>query len=73
MKEPPPEAELPQPGYPKLEWIEDKVLARWTFTSDDRATQDREFNYWLGWFGYDEADRPEQVQGNVWLVRSSMA
>lgn len=34
----------PKPGDPLVEFIE-KNLARWTFASTDRATQQAEFNY----------------------------
>lgn len=37
----------PKPDQPRVELIE-KNLARWTFTSTDRSTQDAEFRYWRG-------------------------
>ena len=58
----------PEPGMPKVEFIEPD-LARWTFTSTDRAVQQVEFSYWCGWFGFDEADRPHHVESDVWLIR----
>jgi hypothetical protein len=64
------ERALPVPGMPKVEFLDgNKTIARWTFTSADRASQEAEFNHWLGWFGFDEADRPHEVEGNGWLVR----
>lgn len=62
---------LPKPGEPWVEFIYEN-LARWTFASTDRATQDAEFRYWRGYFGFEEDDEPDEVRGNVWLVRKTL-
>lgn len=53
---------------PKVESI-DPNLTRWTFTSLDPEVQRAQFEYWRGWFGFDETDQPIEVEGHVWLVR----
>lgn len=63
-----PIAPPPAPGMPKVEFIEPD-LARWTFESADRATQEAEFTYWRGYFGFEEVDRPHRMDGRIWLVR----
>ena len=55
-------------GMPRVEFIA-KDFARWTFTSADRATQDAEFHFWRGYFGFEEDNKPEEVGGSVWFVR----
>jgi hypothetical protein len=67
----PTEVDLPQPGCPKVEWL-DYLCARWTFATADMAEQLHEFLHWCGWFGFSEDDRPEKVAGNVWTIRSSL-
>lgn len=57
---------------PRVQWIEPHRYAQWTFDTDDRDEQQRQFNCWCGWFGFDETDEPERVDGSVWLVRSSL-
>lgn len=59
-----PESELPQPGYPKVEWIEGDYLARWTFASG-AATRVRPMVRLV-------ERSAETVEGNVWIIRSSM-
>jgi hypothetical protein len=61
-------ATLPVTGMPRVEFIEHN-LARWTFATSDRTIQAREFEYWRGWFGFDETDEPDEVGGDVWFVR----
>lgn len=58
---PEPKVDFHSPGY-----------ARWTFNTDDLTEQQRLFSYWCGWFGFDENDRPERVEGREWVVRSGL-
>jgi hypothetical protein len=58
-----------QPHQPVVEMIENGGAARWTFDTDDRAQQQRQFDYWCGWFGFSDAAEPERVEGRVWYVR----
>jgi hypothetical protein len=58
-----------QPRQPTVMMIEGGKAARWTFDTDDRAEQQRQFDYWCGWFGFDESDEPERVEGQTWVVR----
>ena len=60
-------SKLPVIGMPRVEFVEEN-LARWTFATADRKVQEREFDYWGGWFGFDETDGPHEVGGNVWFV-----
>lgn len=67
MKGPAPSAE---PDYPVVErLLPGDNSYRWTFSSADRAVQKREFSYWMGWFGFEEDDRPDRVEGKVWYIR----
>lgn len=59
---------MPEPGEPKVEFLEPD-FARWTFLTDDPAMQRAQFNYWRGWFGFEEEDEPHSIEGRVWLVR----
>jgi len=59
------------PDHPTVEQIEPN-LYRWTFNTTDRDEQQRQFNYWCGWFGFDDADEPEAVEGDRWTIRSSL-
>lgn len=69
LPEPEPEP-APEPGYPTVERIlPGENSYRWTFATDDRATQDEEFVYWMGWFGFEEDDEPDRVEGKVWYIR----
>lgn len=69
----PPDANLPQPGHPRVEWIEGKHFARWVFSTADAVIQLYEFRFWCEYYGYDEQDRPEKVEGDVWFIRSSVS
>ena len=60
----------PEPGMPKVEFVEPD-LARWTFTTDEGDVQQIEFSHWCGWFGFDEDDLPHRVDVAVWLIRRS--
>lgn len=55
-------AEPPLPGTPKVEFIEPD-LARWTFESADPTTQEGEFTFWRGYFGFEETDWPHHLDG----------
>lgn len=66
----PGKGDLPVPGMPDVAWLDKaQTHARWTFASSDREGQDRDFDHWCGWFGFDETDEPYQVDRSVWLVR----
>lgn len=71
MNAPPPKSRsaVPMPGYPVVEWLDPFKLARWTFATADRPTQEAEFRYWRGWFGFEEDDEPERIEGRVWYTR----
>lgn len=56
------------PPQPAVEWIA-ADLARWIFDTEDRNEQQRRFSYWCGWFGFDEDEQPETVEGRTWLIR----
>lgn len=57
---------LPVPRMPKVDFLdENKTLARWTFASDVREVQDREFDHWCGWFGLDEGAKPGWCEGKA--------
>ncbi|HEV2517999.1 MAG TPA: hypothetical protein VGV07_22295 [Devosia sp.] len=43
-------------------------LLRWTFASGDPVGQRKAFSYWRGWFGLEEDDEPNSVDGDVWMV-----
>lgn len=58
----------PRPGIPKADFLAED-LARWTFASRDQRVQTTEFNYWTGWFGFEEEDAPYSIEGRVWFVR----
>ncbi len=45
------------------------TLSLWTFNSSEEKEQYRQFRYWCGWFGYDEDDKPEKVEGYMWVMR----
>ncbi|KQW81079.1 hypothetical protein ASC89_04405 [Devosia sp. Root413D1] len=63
-----PVGDMPGPGMPTVEFLEPD-FARWTFLTDDPALQRAQFNYWRGWFGFEETDEPHSIEGRVWLVR----
>ena len=63
-----PDPGMPEPDQPHVEFLEPD-FARWTFPTDDPALQRVQFNYWRGWFGFEEEDEPHSIEGKVWLVR----
>lgn len=65
-----PPALSPEPDYPVVErLLPGDNTYRWTFSSADRAVQEREFIYWMGWFGFEADDKPDRVEGKVWYIR----
>ena len=58
----------PTPPQPEVIWMSDDI-ARWTFDTKDREEQQRQFNYWCGWFGFDEDEQPYVVADEVWFFR----
>ena len=63
-----PGGDMPGPDVPTVEFLEPD-FAQWTFPTDDPAIQRLQFNYWRGWFGFEEGDEPHAIDGRVWLVR----
>jgi len=64
----------PEPDYPVVERILPGTNSYWwTFSSEDWAVQQREFSYWMGWFGFDKDDHPDRIEGSVWYIRKRHA
>lgn len=60
--------ELPKPGMPAVVSPEPGVQ-QWTFAGTDPAQRQKEYRYWLGWFGLEEEVAPFEQNERFWLVK----